>query len=128
LGALRTGFRPASVPPGPAAGSPPDRLPPSFGPSGPCSRVPAKPAAPLAPPDQPVYRVYSDNADIGAAWKYTSERGVEFLSVSLDDISFPAPINAKLFASDSGFDLVWNCPAKKRDGDEQQAPEADAEG
>jgi hypothetical protein len=27
-----------------------DRLPPSFGPFGSCSRVPAKPAAPLAPP------------------------------------------------------------------------------
>jgi uncharacterized protein (DUF736 family) len=77
--------------------------------------------------DQPVYRVYSEGADIGAAWKYTSEKGVEFLSVSLDDISFPAPINAKLFASESGFDLVWTRPAKKRDADEQHALETDAE-
>jgi uncharacterized protein (DUF736 family) len=77
--------------------------------------------------DQPVYRVYSEGADIGAAWKYTSDKGVEFLSVSLDDISFPAPINAKLFASDTGFDLVWTRPAKKRDADDQQQPQADVE-
>ena len=75
--------------------------------------------------DQPVYRVYAEGADIGAAWKYTSSNGVEFLSVRLDDISFPAPINARLFASEDGFDLVWTRPARKRDTEDH--PEADTD-
>jgi uncharacterized protein (DUF736 family) len=36
----------------------------------------------------------------------TLEKGVAFLSVSLDDISFPAPINAKRRAGGNGFDLI----------------------
>ena len=34
--------------------------------------------------------------EIGAAWKKTSEAGREYLSVKLDDPSFPAPIYASL--------------------------------
>ena len=77
--------------------------------------------------DQPVYRVYADGADIGAAWKYTSEAGVDFLSVSLDDPSFPGPVNAKLFTAENGFDLVWTRPAKRKDAEQRPGPTPDDE-
>lgn len=63
--------------------------------------------------DQPVYRVYADGAEIGAAWKYTSAKGVDYLSVRLDDPSFPAPVSARLFPAEDGFDLVWTRPVRK---------------
>jgi len=76
---------------------------------------------------QPVYRVYAEGAEIGSAWKYTSGKGVDFLSVSLDDISFPAAVNARLFAAEEGFDLVWTRPTKRRGADAgpELEPEAD---
>ncbi|AYV48620.1 DUF736 domain-containing protein [Caulobacter flavus] len=76
--------------------------------------------------DQPVYRLYAEGAEIGSAWRYTSDKGVEFLSVSLDDPSFPGPINAKLFAAKTGFDLVWTRPVK-RDADKRPQAEPDDE-
>jgi len=74
---------------------------------------------------QPAYRVFAQGAEIGAAWKYTSAKGADYLSVSLDDPSFPAPVSARLFASDDGFDLVWNRPRRK--GEPEHAPEPDDE-
>ncbi|NYT22555.1 DUF736 family protein [Alcaligenaceae bacterium] len=38
----------------------------------------------------PDFRLQAANHDIGAAWKKTSEVGREYLSVTLDDPSFPA--------------------------------------
>jgi uncharacterized protein (DUF736 family) len=62
---------------------------------------------------EPDYRVIAETemgpVEFGAAWKRTSERGQEFLSVSLDDPSFGAPINCAMF-QDEGADtakLVW---------------------
>lgn len=75
--------------------------------------------------DQPVYRVFAEGAEIGAAWKYTSGKGVDYLSVSLDDPSFPAPISARLFPAEEGFDLVWNRPTRKGEPDNQPEPEGD---
>jgi len=63
---------------------------------------------------EPDYRVIAPteqgDVEFGAAWKRTSERGQEFLSVSLDDPSFSAPINAALFPDEGGktAKLVWN--------------------
>jgi uncharacterized protein (DUF736 family) len=63
---------------------------------------------------EPDYRVIAKTeqglVEFGAAWKRTSERGQEFLSVSLDDPSFSAPINAALFPDEGGktAKLVWN--------------------
>lgn len=76
--------------------------------------------------DQPVYRIFAQGAEIGAAWKYTSDKGVDYLSVSLDDPSFPAAVRAKLFAAEDGFDLVWTRPTKKADAARHQ-PEPDDE-
>jgi uncharacterized protein (DUF736 family) len=76
---------------------------------------------------QPVYRVFAEGAEIGAAWKHTSKKGVEFLSVNLDDPSFPAPVNARLYAAEEGFDLVWTRPARKRDAEADVAAEAEGQ-
>lgn len=48
--------------------------------------------------------------DIGAAWKKTSEAaGRDYLSVTLDDPSFPATIYARLIAEDNGaHSLLWS--------------------
>ena len=40
--------------------------------------------------------------DIGAAWKKTSEAGREYISVTLDDPSFPATVYARLIEGENG--------------------------
>jgi hypothetical protein len=52
----------------------------------------------------PDYRITSANgADIGAGWtKAARETGAEYLSVKLDDPSFPTPIYATLVQGDRG--------------------------
>lgn len=55
----------------------------------------------------PDYRVYCGTAEIGAAWSMTSKEGKAYLSVKLDDPSFPAPILARLVEMDTDHALVW---------------------
>ena len=55
----------------------------------------------------PDYRVFAGNAEIGAAWSAESKEGNKYLSVKLDDPSFPAPILARLVESDKKTILVW---------------------
>lgn len=55
----------------------------------------------------PDYRVFANRCEVGAAWTKTSEAGKAYLSITLDDPSFPAPINCRLHESSDGFDLVW---------------------
>src|SRR5215475_15019667 len=58
----------------------------------------------------PDFRVFAGQAELGAAWKRTSSAGREYLSVKLDDPSFPAPVFASLVAvegSDS-YALIWS--------------------
>ena len=57
--------------------------------------------AKIAPADKdndkaPDYRIYAGTIELGTAWKKTSNAGREYLSVKLDDPSFPAPIFASL--------------------------------
>lgn len=59
----------------------------------------------------PDFRVFAGTAEIGAAWKKTSEAGREYLSVKLDDPSFPAPIYASLVEVEGDRDnlsLIWS--------------------
>ena len=59
----------------------------------------------------PDYRVFAGTAEIGAAWKKTSEAGREYVSVKLDDPSFPAPIYASLVETEGDkqtFALIWS--------------------
>ena len=57
----------------------------------------------------PDYRIFSGGTEFGAAWKKTSrETNRDYLSVKLDDPSFPAPIYANLVDADDGYTLVWS--------------------
>lgn len=57
----------------------------------------------------PDFRLQAAGHDIGAAWKKTSEAGRDYLSVTLDDPSFPAPVYARLIEGEDGtHDLIWS--------------------
>ena len=63
----------------------------------------------------PSHRVFVGDAEVGAAWRKTSQDKRSYLSVKLDDPSFTAPIFAQLFAGEDGaHDLVWS---RQRRGD-----------
>jgi len=58
----------------------------------------------------PDFRIYAGRAELGAAWK-TPTNGDEprnYLSVLLDDPSFPEPIRVALLEEDGAAYLVWN--------------------
>ncbi len=57
----------------------------------------------------PDYRIQAaGNYEIGAAWKKVSRAERPYLSVTLDDPSFPATIYARLVEGDNGVhNLIW---------------------
>ena len=56
----------------------------------------------------PDYRVLAGTMEIGAAWKRQSKANKAYLSVRLDDPSFPAPVNARLVDGEDGnATLYW---------------------
>lgn len=63
----------------------------------------------------PDYRLFAGSVEFGAAWKKTSNTGREYLSVKLDDPSFPAPVYASLVEAEGGdgYALIWS----RRSGD-----------
>jgi len=64
----------------------------------------------------PDYRIYANaNIELGAGWRKTSAEGRDYLSVKLDDPSFPAPIYATLVEADEpgSHVLIWS----RRSGD-----------
>lgn len=68
----------------------------------------------------PNYRVHlgaDDNGpEIGAAWTESSEKAGEYLSLLIDDPSFPQPIRARLFqngADATSWSLHWSRPQKR---------------
>ena len=58
----------------------------------------------------PDYRIYAGTTEFGAAWKKTSNAGRDYVSVKLDDPSFPVPIFASLVAVEGKdeFALIWS--------------------
>jgi uncharacterized protein (DUF736 family) len=58
----------------------------------------------------PDFRIQSGDMDIGAAWKKTSREGRDYISVKLDDPSFPAPIYATLSETETAgaHALIWS--------------------
>ena len=64
----------------------------------------------------PQFRVYAGPVELGAAWQKTSEQGRDYLSLKLDDPSFPAPIYATLteIEGEKDLQLIWSRP--NRDG------------
>jgi len=63
----------------------------------------------------PDYRVFAGSIEFGAAWKKTSNEGRFYVSVKLDDPSFPAPIYATLVEGEEAdsYSLIWS----RRNGD-----------
>ena len=69
----------------------------------------------------PDFRIFAGGTEFGAAWKKTArETNRDYLSVKLDDPSFPAPIYANLVDAEEGYSLVWsrntltaNCPRRQ---------------
>ena len=56
----------------------------------------------------PAFRIFTGATEFGAAWKKTSRENRDYLSVKLDDPSFPAPIFASLVEADDGYSLIWS--------------------
>ena len=64
----------------------------------------------------PDFRIFAGATEFGAAWKKTArETQRDYLSVKLDDPSFPAPIYGSLVADEGGgsHNLIWS----RRNGD-----------
>ena len=64
----------------------------------------------------PDYRIFQGSSvEFGAAWRKTSGESREYLSVKLDDPSFPAPIYATLVEGEEqgSYSLIWS----RRNGD-----------
>ena len=58
----------------------------------------------------------ADGADVGACWKRTGEKARDCVAPLIDNPVFTQPIRANLFqaeAKESGFNLLWNRPAKR---------------
>ncbi|NKM22762.1 DUF736 family protein [Rhizobium laguerreae] len=59
----------------------------------------------------PHFRIYAGNVELGAAWqKRSGESDRDYLSVKLDDPSFPAPIYATLseVEGEDDYQLIWS--------------------
>ena len=56
----------------------------------------------------PDFRIFSGQTEFGAAWKKTSKENRDYVSVKLDDPSFPVPIYASLVDADEGYSLIWS--------------------
>jgi uncharacterized protein (DUF736 family) len=57
----------------------------------------------------PDYRVFAGSVEFGAGWKKTSRDDREYVSLKLDDPSFPAPIYASLVDGEDGKQrLIWS--------------------
>ena len=63
----------------------------------------------------PDFRIFAGQTEFGAAWKKKSNEGREYLSLKLDDPSFPAPIYASLveIEGEDSLSLIWS----RRTGD-----------
>jgi uncharacterized protein (DUF736 family) len=56
----------------------------------------------------PDYRAMAGQAEIGAAWRKTSQQGNDYLLVKLDDPSFDKAVVARLVAMDDSWRLLWS--------------------
>ena len=57
----------------------------------------------------PDYRLQAGGLEVGAAWKKVSKAERPYVSVTLDDPSFPATVYARLIEGEDGtHDLIWS--------------------
>jgi uncharacterized protein (DUF736 family) len=69
----------------------------------------------------PSHRVEWNGIDLGAAWTKRSEKERDYLSLKIDDPSFPATIFAVLVQDETVeggkiYKLVWSRPENKQNG------------
>ncbi len=83
----------------------------------------------------PDYSVWANEGagayQLGNAWKKTSPKCPEFLSITLDSPDFDAPINVTAFPADAAggvFDIVWERPklSRQKQAVDTQAPADEA--
>ena len=63
----------------------------------------------------PHFRIFAGTVELGAAWQKTAkDTERDYLSVKLDDPSFPAPIYATLIEVEGqdGLPLIWSRPSR----------------
>jgi uncharacterized protein (DUF736 family) len=63
----------------------------------------------------PQFRVFSGAVELGAAWqKQAKDTERDYISVKLDDPSFPNPIHATLVEIEGrdGLQLIWSRPSR----------------
>lgn len=81
------------------------------------------PAEPSEAEDAPDYRIHNGDADgpeIGAGWKEVGEKAGDYLSLLIDDPTWPQPVRANLFQSrddKTAWSLHWNRPPKRKERD-----------
>lgn len=69
----------------------------------------------------PEYRIHAnsdDGPEIGAGWRRSTEKAGEYVSIQLDDPSFPQPVYAKLFqngADKTSWSLHWSRRRARRE-------------
>ena len=58
----------------------------------------------------PDFRIFAGQTEFGAAWKKTSRENRDYISVKIDDPTFPAPIYATLSETDTAgeYALIWS--------------------
>ena len=59
----------------------------------------------------PDFRIFTGRTELGAAWirRKSDDDSQEYLSITLDDPSFPKPVHAALFEKQDGIAyLVWD--------------------
>ena len=71
----------------------------------------------------PDYRVHAgsdEGPEIGAGWKRSSEKAGDYVSIQLDDPTFPQPIRASLFQNGddkTSWSLHWSRPRDRAEKD-----------
>jgi len=75
-------------------------------------------------PNGPDFRIHlggnDEGPEVGAGWKRTGDKAGDYVSIVIDDPTFPQPVRANLFQSDpkgKSFHLLWtrsSKPAERR--------------
>ena len=85
------------------------------------SIVPAEQSDADKAPDWRVHRGDGgEGPEIGAGWKRSSDKAGDFVSVQLDDPTFPQPIRANLFQNGddkTSWSLHWSRPRDRAEKD-----------
>ena len=82
--------------------------------------VPAEPSDAENAPDYRIHHGNDEGPEIGAGWKRSSDKAGDFVSVQLDDPTFPQPIRANLFQNGddkTSWSLHWSRPRDRGEKD-----------